>query len=531
MSIPIRRYTGFGNRSTPLGAPVFIGEDLGGIVVARINGEKPSQNLTQVLQYLSLALTQFASFGIEKREIVTDALDKYREITLLYAIGETISSCLEVDQIAKLILEMGRNLIETENSSVMLLNPETKELEIKAVIGVEQTAKTPFKKGIGIAGLVVQTGKPEIVNDTWDDPRFVQTTGGVRTLLCVPLKVQEKILGVMNVSNKLSGEMFTAGDEKLLMTLASQAAVCIANAQNYEKIKKKNIAFERFVPTEFLRCLGKAEVEDISLGEVSKEELTVLFSDIRSFTSLSEAMTPEENFRFLNNYLKYIGPIIENNGGFIDKYIGDAIMALFSGNKVGVADDSIIAAIGMLEKLREYNRHRQKAGYRPIAIGVGIHTGLLMLGTIGFEKRIENTVIGDTVNLASRMEGLTKQYGISIGITSATLQRLADPAPFLIREIDTVQVKGKETAITIYEVFNGDPDRIRENKIQTLDRYHEALNLYKKCKWHDALQLFTELQTHLETDKVIGIYLERCRTFLDYPPDESWDGIIRLHEK
>lgn len=514
-----------------LGSPIFIDEDLAGIVVAQSNGDASSQSFLQALHYLSVALTQFAMLGIEKREILEDALDKYREITLIYTIGETMSSCLDVDQITQLILEMTQNLIETENSSVMLLNPETGVLDIKAANGLEQTMQIHLKKGEGIAGLVVQTGQPEIVNETQEDPRFVQKTGNIRSLLCVPLKVREKILGVINLGNKISGEMFTAGDEKLLMTLASQAAVCIANAQNYEKIKKKNIAFERFVPTEFLHCLGKAEVEDISLGEVSKEELAVLFSDIRSFTSLSEAMTPEENFRFLNNYLKYIGPIIENSGGFIDKYIGDAIMALFSGNNVGVADDSIVAAIGMLEKLREYNGHRQKVGYRPIAIGVGIHTGSLMLGTIGFERRMDSTVIGDTVNLASRIEGLTKKYGISIAITSATLQKLVDPTPFLIREIDTVQVKGKENAITVYEVFNSDLDRIKESKIKLLDRYNEALNLYKERKWHDARQLFTELQTHLGTDKILGIYVERCRTLQDYPPDKAWNGVMRLLEK
>ncbi len=515
-----------------IGSPIFVNDDLAGIVVAQSHGEDPPQNLLQALRFLCVSLTQFAIFGIEKRDIIQDALDKYREITLLYTIGETISSSLEVDQIAQLILETNRTVIETESSSVMLLNPETKELEIRAALGGEHDVKAYFKEGEGIAGLVVQTGKPQIVNDTETDSRFVQLEGrNVRSLLCVPLKVQERVLGVINLSNKLPGGMFIAGDEKLLMTLGSQAAVCIANAQNYEKIKQKNIAFKRFVPTEFLRYLGKEEVEDINLGEVSKEELSVLFSDIRSFTSLSETMTPDENFRFLNNYLRYIGPMIESNGGFIDKYIGDAIMALFSGNNAGVADDAVAAAVGMIEKLSEYNQHRHNAGYLPIAIGIGIHTGPLMLGTIGFETRMESTVIGDTVNLASRMEGLTKQYGISIGITETTFQRLFHPASYLIREIDTVQVKGKEHAITLYEVFNGNPDRVREQKIHTLDRYHEALSLYKERKWRDAIQLFIELQTHLEADKVIEIYLERCRSFLNHPPDESWNGITRLHKK
>ncbi|MCP4399790.1 MAG: GAF domain-containing protein [bacterium] len=511
--------------------PITIGEEPLGLVVAQHSDTELSQNAAHMLRYLRVALTQLALLGAEKREILDDALDKYREITLLYSIGETISSSLDADRIATMILEMIQSLLETESSSVLLLHPATRILEIKAASGIEQDTKVYLKEGIGIAGHVAQSGKPEIVNDTSADPRFIQKTERIRSILCVPLKVHEKILGVINVSNKISGEMFTARDEKLLMTLASQAAVCIINAQNYEKIKRKNIAFERFVPTEFLSRLGKKEVEEITLGEVSKEKLSVLFSDIRSFTSLSEIMTPEENFRFLNNYLKYIGPVIEKNGGFIDKYIGDAIMALFSGNNVGVADDAIVSARGMLEKLREYNQHRQNVGYRPIAIGIGIHTGPLMLGTIGFEQRMESTVIGDTVNLASRMEGLTKQYAIAIAITSDTFQGLMNPASFLIREIDTVQVKGKKLPITVYEEFNSDPDSVKEKKIQTLTTYHDALHLYKARKWRDALQIFTELQSSLETDQVIKIYRERCQAFLDYPPEESWDGVVRLREK
>ena len=358
-----------------------------------------------------------------------------------------------------------------------------------------------------------------------------------RSILVVPmLDRMHTVVGVlqlMNSINRKTGETteFSSDQVETAYSLASQAAIAIENAKNYEKIQRKNIAFERFVPIEFLHRLGKSEIEDITLGDVSREELSILFSDIRSFTSLSETMTPDENFRFLNSYLKHIGPIIAGNGGFIDKYIGDAIMALFSGNKIGVADDAVAAAVGMIEQLKDYNKHRQKSGYRPITIGIGIHTGPLMLGTIGFEKRMENTVIGDTVNLASRVEELTKEYGTPIIITAITYQQLVSSTQFLVRQLDTVQIKGKTRVSTIYEIFNNDPDPIKELKLKTLDTYHESINLYREGKWHDALQLFTELQTHLDADKVIEIYVERCRSLLDNPPDELWDGVTKLDEK
>ena len=180
----------------------------------------------------------------ERKNIVLDALDKYREITLLYTIAEAIGACLEVDQIARLVLETSHKMIKAEQSSVMLLHPQTRRLTIHAASGVEQALKVPLREGVGIAGCVVQTGRPEIVNDPQADPRFVHHTGTIRTLLCVPLKTNEKTLGAINVSNKLSGEMFTAGDEKLLLTLASQAAIAIDNARLVTELKEKNSALE-----------------------------------------------------------------------------------------------------------------------------------------------------------------------------------------------------------------------------------------------------------------------------------------------
>lgn len=141
--------------------------------------------------------------------------------------------------------------------------------------------------------------------------------------------------------------------------------------------------------------------------------MSVLFANIRSFTSLSEKMTPADNFKFINAYLSRMQPVINQHHGFIDKYIGDAIMALFSGD----ADNAVQAGIAMLQKLAEYNQSRQRSGYVPIQIGIGINTGLLMLGTVGGEERMDGTVISDAVNRASRIEGMTKMYGATLLIT------------------------------------------------------------------------------------------------------------------
>ena len=163
-------------------------------------------------------------------------------------------------------------------------------------------------------------------------------------------------------------------------------------------------AYGRFVPHQFLNLLGYESIIDVNLGDQVQQEMSVLFADIRDFTTLSETMTPQENFNFINAYLSRMEPAITSNNGFIDKYIGDAIMALFS----DFADDAVKAGIAMLNILTNYNEDRQRVGYIPIQIGIGINSGSLMLGTVGGKSRMDSTVISDAVNLASHIEGLTK---------------------------------------------------------------------------------------------------------------------------
>ncbi len=174
-----------------------------------------------------------------------------------------------------------------------------------------------------------------------------------------------------------------------------------------------NDACGRFVPHQFLSFLGYESIVEVKLGDAVKKEMSILFSDIRNFTSLSETMTPDDNFKFINGYLKRMEPAIEKNNGFIDKYIGDAIMALFG----GTADDAVKAGIKMLQLLNEYNTTRQRPERPPISIGIGINTGSLILGIVGGSNRISGTVISDAVNLASRIESLTGYFG---GTSSAT---------------------------------------------------------------------------------------------------------------
>jgi len=357
-----------------------------------------------------------------------------------------------------------------------------------------------------------------------------------QAMLVVPLLDRNhNTLGVLQLITPLVHSAsqqvpFSVNQREIVASLASQAAVAIENARNYETIAHKNKAFQRFVPTEFLHRLGRQEIEEVQLGDASLEHMSVLFSDIRAFTALSEGMDPQMIFEFLNNYLKLIGPAITRNGGFIDKFIGDAIMALFPGNRLGCADDALIAALNMVQHLQTFNQNLAPQ-HPPLVIGIGIHSGPLTLGTIGFESRMESTVIGDTVNLASRVESLTKLYGITIGVTEKTLSMVQVPGYFQTRVIDTVQVKGKQQAHTIHELINADPEPLREIKLRNLARYHEALAYYKEGDFVNAEKLLSTLQRTQAQDRVLEIYLTRCRTYQRHPPAANWDGITRLDAK
>ncbi len=301
----------------------------------------------------------------------------------------------------------------------------------------------------------------------------------------------------------------------------------LTRIKTYLQLSKINQAYGRFVPQEFLQFLGKETILDVELGDQVQRHMTILFSDIRSFTTLSESMTPQENFNFLNSYLSQVSPIIRKYRGFVDKYIGDALMALFPES----VDDAVQAAISMQQAVNVYNGHRAKQGYRPIEIGVGIHAGNLMLGTIGEERRMENTVISDTVNLASRIEGLTKLYGASIVVSEEVLFKLNQLTRYHFRFLDKVKVKGKQVSISVFEIFDGHPEETINLKLDTRTDFEKGLLHYHSQEFAEATTYFERVVTMDATDQAAWLYLKRTKHFIEYGVPPGWDGIESLNEK
>lgn len=282
-------------------------------------------------------------------------------------------------------------------------------------------------------------------------------------------------------------------------------------------------AYERFVPKQFLNLLGKDDITSVQLGDQIEKNMTVLFSDIRGFTSLSEELTPQQTFKFLNSYLNQMEPVIMSHNGFIDKYIGDAIMALFPTS----ADNAVNCANAMRDRLGEYNIDRKRAGHEPIKIGIGLNSGLVILGTIGGSERMESTVIGDAVNLASRIEELTKKYGVPILISEHTFYALKHPERISIRFLDRVIVKGKAQPQSVYEVFEKDPIQIKEGKAATKRIFEEALANYHLKNIDVSQKMLQKCLKHNPLDRPAQIYLDRCKAFIRTGVHESTGELAR----
>ncbi|RLD37210.1 MAG: hypothetical protein DRI74_07290 [Bacteroidetes bacterium] len=294
-----------------------------------------------------------------------------------------------------------------------------------------------------------------------------------------------------------------------------------------DDINALSFSYFRFVPKQFLEFLGKKKITDIKLGDQVQREMTVMFSDIRKFTEISENFTPKENFDFINHYLGYMEPVIMRNNGFIDKYIGDSIMALYSLS----VNNAIDAAIEMRAKLEEFNDDLKMNGKSAIDSGIGIHTGDLMLGIVGGRSRIEGTVISDHVNLASRLEGLTKVYGAPIIISHDSLIKIENPKQYNFRFLDIVKVKGRKSSVNVFEILDGEKADQRKLKIETKDLFNNAIGLYRNKSFEKAATLFVSLQKINPNDKAIDLYLERCHKNLKYGIPKDWDGIEILQFK
>lgn len=301
-----------------------------------------------------------------------------------------------------------------------------------------------------------------------------------------------------------------------------------------ELLQREKDSFFRFVPTQFLQLLGRHSATEIQLGDSTQRLMSVMFSDIRSFTTVSEALEADAVFGFLNEYLARMEPAIQTQGGFVDKFLGDGVMALFADEDEGgmtASDLAVRAAVSMRRELMELNRQRRALKLDDVRIGVGIHTGPVVLGTVGSTARLNTTVVGDTVNLASRIESLSDRYGADLVVSQSVYHGLSRRKAHHLREIAWVRVKGKAKPVTIVEVFDWELPAERALKTETRARFAEGLRLYRAGKFADARAAFEQVARRNPGDRVALRYVGQCERYTRRPPPQPWKGIDVLESK
>ncbi|MDR2598070.1 MAG: adenylate/guanylate cyclase domain-containing response regulator [Treponema sp.] len=366
--------------------------------------------------------------------------------------------------------------------------------------------------------------------------------------ITLPLTIAGKNFASIHIANTIN-EYFIPSIMENINVFTGAASPVIANALSMHEIaelqKNTRIAFARYVPVD---VMDEIINETVNKGRNSESRnVSVLFSDIRNFTAISEHSIAQEVVDFLNAFFSKMGNEIMSEGGHIDKFIGDEIMAVFGAfaSMENSPENAIYAAIKMLAALDKMNSSGSKISHNNIDIGIGINYGECILGNIGFQNKMDYTVIGDTVNLASRIESLTKQYRRPLIITEYVYETTKDK--FIHRQIDNVRVKGKVKPVGIYTVYTGfsgaeESHVPRKNanlpsvpslliNRETLDNYNKGLRTFYLREWKLAQEYFEKAIETNNNDFLSRLYLERSIGFERNPPPENWDGVVTLEEK
>lgn len=411
-------------------------------------------------------IIEIAQGGEEALEVVEDLIEEKREIAL--AISDCLMPRMRGDKLLQRIHEISPQTIK-----IML----TGQAELDAIA-----------HAINHANLYRYLSKP------W---HFVD----------LKLTIQEAIDSYRK-KRQLSerNARLKSINQQLEKQLAVRSQTIEILSEREQALDRLNCAYQRFVPNRFLQYLQKESILDVKVGDRTEQKMSVLCSDIRNFTALSEKMSPEDNFKFINAYLSRMEPAVLRNQGFIDKYLGDGIMAVFGSH----ADRAVQSGVEMLRTLKEYNQTRKNVDRQPISIGIGIDTGHLVLGTVGGRSRIDSATIGEAVFLANCLEQLTKQYRVSLLISQETLANLENPFAYQIRYIDRVRVNSQSAWRSIFEVFDADSHQQQQSKLDTKSEFERAVFLYHQQQFSQAQKLFAACYRHNPKDTVAYIYLHRC---------------------
>lgn len=466
----------------------------------------------------------------EKRKLGSEVLHLYQELNIIYSFAENLGEAISTDAIAEITLTHSTNSISANAGAVILWDEHQHSLTVPAISGEDLFDTELIMKNMSLLLQFGLNGQSAIITDINGIKELGLVAENVTSLIYATLKGKDRILGAIILAGTQS-DQFTAAHLKLLVTLALQSSSAIESALLFEKniteirmreeaILRINEVIKKFVPNEFISSLGKENITDVRLGDQVEKIVTVLFTDIRDFTSLSERMSPEENFRFVSSFNEILGPIIRKHKGFINQYLGDSIMAIFPNQP----EDALLAAIEMHRAVRTLNDQRMKKGLPGINAGIGMHTGPLIMGITGDENRLDAATISDTVNTASRIESLTKYYKSPLLLSENTIKNIPDPSRFAFRRLGKVLLKGKNDILSVVECMNGLEDSISTARRKNMGDFDMAMELYQQEQFENAIQLFSKVLADDPADNTIHVFLQNAKKYLSEGAPKNWNG-------
>lgn len=457
--------------------------------------------------------------------------------------ARALSAEIVLDDLLRRLVELATTNAGADRASLWLQTPEGLRVTARARATADGVVSERVRDDRGdddptaaVAQYVARTQEPVLLQDAAHDGRFFRGAVGrrPRSVLCVPLRKGHQLVGVLYLQSEVVVGAFTEDRFEVITVMAAQAAVSIDNARLYddlraslERQRRLTAAFERFMPNQFLEQLEKGDILDVALGDQSQREVTVLFCDIRGFSALASQLGPSGTFAFINKYLGYMEPAIHAHGGFINQFLGDGIMALFP----GPTDQALTGALAMLDALSRFNAERRTSSLPDVRVSIGLNSGPLMLGVIGGSRRFDRGVVGDAVNLASRVEGMTRQFNSPLLLGGETCARLPDRERFLLRSLGWVVPVGQRNPIEVFESLDAHAPELRASCAASADDYAAGLARWVAGEFEAASGCFTACMERNPGDGAARFMVARCEEMIAKPPKGTWDGVIRLASK
>lgn len=426
-------------------------------------GSRPMGEVQNLIDGVALktALRIQVEAGVPTEQAVKDRLRTLEQenklLKLLLGVGKTLASVLTPEEIMQRVMELVFQMENVERGFVMLVD-EKKNFQAAVLLYKDEKMKSEAKGVVlskAIIDRVTTERVPLLIHDVAGDERFSSSESlrisGIRSAMCAPLIYKDRVFGLFYVDCLSKPWAFTKEELNIFSVVAAEAAISFDNARSHEELSRRVIerqALERFLSSSIVERI-LAHPDQVHLGG-DNQTVTILFSDIRGFTRMSEKMEPMEVVELLNEYFTEMTDLVFENGGTLDKYLGDGLMAVF-GAPLAKRDDSLRAvktAIEMQRALARLNRDWEAMGRRSLKIGLGINTGTVTAGNIGSARRMDYTVIGDAVNIASRL--CANAAGGQVLISESTHSTLNNRLP--AKRLEPIRVKGKEAPIEIYEI-------------------------------------------------------------------------------